>query len=145
MKRSVTIATGAMVLGAATLALAPPASAASPACDTRVNNTFDKLLECVTLDGVREHQAAFQDIADANGGNRFSGLPGHDGSVDYVVQPAHAPPATPRRPAVRLPGVRRWSGPSALQQTAPGPVTYVEGVDFGVHRPDATRAMSLRR
>ena len=39
----------------------------------------------MTLAGVREHQAAFQAIADANGGNRFSGLPGHDASVAYVV------------------------------------------------------------
>ena len=28
------------------------------------NNTYEKLLECVTLEGVREHQAAFQKIAD---------------------------------------------------------------------------------
>ena len=61
------------------------ASAGPAACDNRNNNNIDKLLECVTLEGVREHQLAFQQIADANGGNRFSGLPGHDASVDYVV------------------------------------------------------------
>jgi len=55
------------------------------ACDDRVNNTFDKLLECVTVDGVREHQAAFQAIADANNGTRVSGTAGYDQSVDYVV------------------------------------------------------------
>jgi len=44
------------------------------------------LLECVTLDGVREHQAAFQAIADANNGIRTSGTPGYDASVDYVVE-----------------------------------------------------------
>ena len=62
------------------------ADAGPAACETRNNNTIAKLLECVTLEGVREHQAAFQAIADANGGNRFSGLPGHDASVDYVVE-----------------------------------------------------------
>jgi hypothetical protein len=32
----------------------------------RTNNTYLKLLECVTLEGVREHQAQFQKIADNN-------------------------------------------------------------------------------
>ncbi len=61
------------------------ATAGPQACDVRVNNTVDKLLECVTLEGVRAHQAAFQAVADANGGNRASGLPGYDASVEYVV------------------------------------------------------------
>ena len=65
---------------------ASTAVAASPACDSRVNNTIAKLLECVELEGVREHQAAFQAIADANGGTRVSGSPGYDESVDYVVE-----------------------------------------------------------
>jgi aminopeptidase S len=55
-------------------------------CEKRVNNTNKKLLECVTLQGVREHQAAFQSIADANGGVRASGTPGYDASVAYVAQ-----------------------------------------------------------
>ena len=85
----------------------------------------------MTLAGVREHQAAFQAIADANGGNRFSGLPGHDASVDYVVDRLEA--------AGYDPVVQDFEylafailGPSALQQTAPGAVTYIEGTDFGV-------------
>ena len=68
----------------ATFAFAP-AVMAGPSCDTRVNNTIAKLLECVTLEGVREHQAAFQAIADANGGVRAAGTPGYDQSLDYVV------------------------------------------------------------
>ncbi len=61
--------------------------AAGPAsCDNRVNNTHSKLLECVTLDGVRAHQAALQAIADANNGIRTSGTPGYDQSVEYVAQ-----------------------------------------------------------
>jgi aminopeptidase Y len=70
----------------AVLAVAVTAFAGPEACDTRVNNTHDKLLECVTLDGVREHHAAFQAIADANGGTRVSGAPGYDASVAYVVE-----------------------------------------------------------
>lgn len=77
------------VAGAAALVVAglPAVSAAGPAsCDTRTNNTIEKLLECVTVDGVREHQAALQAIADANNGIRTSGTPGYDASAAYVVQ-----------------------------------------------------------
>jgi aminopeptidase Y len=67
-------------------AYAPAAMAGPESCDTRVNNTFDKLLECVTLEGAREHQAALQDIADANNGTRVSGSPGFDQSVEYAEE-----------------------------------------------------------
>jgi Zn-dependent M28 family amino/carboxypeptidase len=54
-------------------------------CDTRNNNTHEKLQQCVTLQGVRAHQAALQAIADANGGIRAAGTPGYDESVAYIV------------------------------------------------------------
>ena len=60
-------------------------AAAAPSCENRNNNTHAKLLECVTLEGVREHQAALQAIADANNGIRTSGTPGFNQSVDYAV------------------------------------------------------------
>ncbi len=60
-------------------------------CATQTNNTIDKLLDCVTLDGVREHQAAFQAIADANGGTRVSGSPGYDESAEYVMDRLRPP------------------------------------------------------
>ena len=77
---------GALAGTAALLAVGLPATAnaVSASCDTRVNNTVEKLLECVTLDGVREHQAALQAIADANNGTRVSGSPGFDDSADYA-------------------------------------------------------------
>jgi Zn-dependent M28 family amino/carboxypeptidase len=74
----------------ALFAIVPLALAGPEACDTRVNNTFDKLLECVTIEGVRAHQAAFQAAADANGGNRAAGTAGYDASVDYVVETLEA-------------------------------------------------------
>ncbi len=61
-----------------------PAAAGPESCDTRVNNTHAKLLECVTVEGVRSHQAALQAIADANNGIRVSGSPGYDASVAYA-------------------------------------------------------------
>jgi len=54
-------------------------------CGERVNNTVGKLLECVTLEGVRSHQAAFQVIADANGGTRAAGTPGYEESAFYIA------------------------------------------------------------
>ena len=54
-------------------------------CDHQANNSYDKLLRCVTADGVFDHLEAFQAIADANGGTRASGTPGYDASADYVA------------------------------------------------------------
>ena len=106
------------------------AAPAQAGCNSRTNNTYDKLLECVRVEGVREHQAALQAIADENDGNRFSGFSGYDASVDYVVERLEA--------AGYDPEVQEFDylafevvGPSALQQTAPTPTTYTEGVDFG--------------
>lgn len=87
MHRKLGVMAAVLVMAAAALLLlSSTALAGPPACDSRVNNTHDKLLECVTLEGVREHQAAFQAIADANNGIRTSGTPGYDASVDYVVE-----------------------------------------------------------
>jgi Zn-dependent M28 family amino/carboxypeptidase len=74
-----------MLLLLAMVSVVQLASAGPESCDTRVNNTHNKLLECVTVEGVREHQAAFQAIADANGGTRAAGTPGYDASVAYVA------------------------------------------------------------
>ena len=122
----------ALLLVALVIPLHAGLADAGPAtCENRTNSSTAKLLECVTLAGVREHQAAFQAIADANGGNRFSGLPGHDASVDYVVERLEAAGYDPEvQPFDYL--AFQVIGPSALQQTAPNAVTYTEGVDFGV-------------
>ena len=77
-----------LVVGAALAALVVPTTAqAGPganSCERRNNNQYNKLLECVTLAGVREHQAALQAIATANGGTRADQTPGYEASVDYV-------------------------------------------------------------
>ncbi len=86
-----------MLVGAAAIAAGTviPVTAATAApsqtgCDSRTNNTYDKILECVRVEGVREHQAAFQAIADANGGTRAAGTSGYEASVDYVVETMEA-------------------------------------------------------
>ena len=109
-------------------ALAAPSKAG---CADRTNNTYSKLLECVRVEGVREHQAALQEIADANDGHRFSGFGGYDASVEYVVDTLTAAGYDPVvQPFNYL--AFEVVGPSALQQVAPNAITYVEGTDFGV-------------
>ena len=106
------------------LAYAPAAMAGPKACDNRTNDTFEKLTECVTLAGVREHQAAFQEIADENGGTRAAGFPGYEESVDYVVQKMTAAGynvTVDEFPFLFFP-------PALLQQTAPTNVTHETGV-----------------
>ncbi len=80
-------ATGLVVASLVFVAPTSPASAVSEdRCANRTNDTIKKLLACVKLDGVRAHQAAFQAIADANGGIRTSGTPGYDASAAYVAE-----------------------------------------------------------
>ena len=72
---------------AATLAafvLPGAATSAPPGCANRTNTTYQALLECVTLEGVRAHQAALQEIADRNNGTRAAGTDGYSESVEYV-------------------------------------------------------------
>jgi len=81
----------ALIATVLVVASLPVVATAGPnACDNRVNNTINKLLECVTLDGARAHQAALQEAADDNGGIRAAGTPGYDATVDYVVDTLEA-------------------------------------------------------
>ena len=59
---------------------------AAVACRGQVNDTPDKLLACVTLDGVRTHLNALSAVAQNNGGDRAIGTPGYTASVAYVQQ-----------------------------------------------------------
>lgn len=70
-KRSI----AALTASCAALLLAAGPVAAAPA----------DLGERIDPDGVQRHLRALQRIADQNGGNRASGLPGYEASVDYVA------------------------------------------------------------
>ena len=126
------ILTALASLGLATAGLASVGESAE-AADSRCNRTNDslrKLLECVTLDGVMEHQEAFQRIADANGGTRASGTPGYDASADYVEERLERAGYVVTRQEFEFHAFA-VEGPSTLNQTAPNPTTYVEGTDYG--------------
>jgi aminopeptidase Y len=92
-------------------------------CGERNNNNAAKLTECVTLDGVRAHQAALQSIADANGGTRVSGSPGFDASVDYVAGKLVAAGYDVDIQPFELQTFIQLS-PSELEQIAPAAVVY---------------------
>jgi len=69
-------------------------SAAAPsehACQTRVNNTPERLLECIQQPSLWSHLTQFQKISDAHPGqdghgNRDTGTAGYKASVDYVAK-----------------------------------------------------------
>ena len=87
------IATLAMVMtapGSVVLAKPSQGGGQGAACDQRSNNTYQKLLECMTVEGVLEHLEAFQKIADNSDdpvypGTRAAGTDGYADSVDYVA------------------------------------------------------------
>lgn len=71
-------------LAAATVA-APVLLAATPAAaHPREGGLAKELVEEVTAQGAYRHLKKFQQIADANGGNRAAGTPGHAASAAYV-------------------------------------------------------------
>jgi aminopeptidase Y len=121
MPRTTLGALAALAVTAASVCVAAPLAVAGPAaCGTRVNNTHAKLAECITVAGVREHQAALQRIADAHHGTRVSGSAGYDASVDYVVQRLTAAGYTPQvQPFVFNTFITL--SPAVLERVAPAP------------------------
>jgi Zn-dependent M28 family amino/carboxypeptidase len=106
-------------------------------CTSRKNDSIDKLLECVTLAGVRRHQAVFQQIADANGGNRAAGTSGYDASVSYVVSQL-----TAAGYQVSLHGFPfEYLQPPQLRQLAPIVAQYETGAFTGTGVGSATAAV----
>lgn len=122
----------------AALAVTSTVLAGPASCELKTNDNFKKLLGCVTLDGVREHQAAFQAIADDNGGTRASGTPGYDASVEYVADKLEAVGyivTLNSFPFVYVP-------PATLQQLAPIAATYETGSFTGTGYGSVTAAVT---
>jgi peptidase M28-like protein/PA domain-containing protein len=70
-------------------AITSKAAPSSQACQTRVNDSSEKLSECIQQDSLWSHLSHFQKIADENkiGGHgyRDTGTPGYKASVNYVA------------------------------------------------------------
>src|SRR5690606_22085311 len=126
----------ALLAGALTLSgvvLVPSAADAAPdggghdrSCERRVNNTYEKLLQCVDADGVLEHLEAFQAIADANGGTRASATPGYDASADYVAGVLEDAGYIVTRQVFDFPFFEETQ-PAELEQLTPVAATYETG------------------
>jgi Zn-dependent M28 family amino/carboxypeptidase len=112
-------------------------TASAPAAWTAVPIDTSALRDAVTVadvpepQGVRVHQDQLQLIADANNGTRASGTAGYDESVDYVQELMDAAGYDVTRQEFEFMSFVVL-GPSTLEQTAPGLVTYVEGTDYDV-------------
>jgi Zn-dependent M28 family amino/carboxypeptidase len=120
-------------------AAAPAEAAAPPSCLKRTNNTYEKLLACVTVEGVRGHQAAFQGIADANDdeyypGTRVAGTEGYAESVEYVADKLRAAGYT-----VTLdPFDFQFVFPALLRQLSPVTADHATGTYTGSGNGDVT-------
>ena len=108
-----------------TSALALIGAPASADDDDRL--TSKQLTKAVTIDGIREHQAAFQAHADDNGGTRAGGSPGYEASANYIVE---------RLEAVGYEVTSQWfdfvynadNTPPTFSEV--GGETFVDGEDF---------------
>jgi Zn-dependent M28 family amino/carboxypeptidase len=104
----------------------------SAACGARNNNTYQKLLGCISADGVMKHERAFQDIADDSQdenypGSRAAGTEGYDASARYVANQL-------RRAGWKVsldPVDVTYNFPAILRQLAPTAADYETGIFTG--------------
>ena len=83
--------------------------------------------KAVTVGGIREHQAALQAIANANGGNRAVGTAGYDASVEYVVEKAEAAGLDVSLDPFTYVESFSEGSPPVLEEIAPEPQVFTAG------------------
>ncbi|MFC4062319.1 M28 family metallopeptidase [Planomonospora corallina] len=109
------------------LAFTPPVAATT----TDVPELFASVLsERVKGKNVRKHLEKFQQIADANGGNRAAGTPGYDASLAYVQDKLRKAGYRTSTTDVEFPVKWEEFSPAVLQQVSPEAKTYTVGTDF---------------
>jgi Zn-dependent M28 family amino/carboxypeptidase len=82
-----------------------------------------KLRDGVTVGGIMAHERVLQRIANQNGGNRASGLPGYDASAAYVAQRLRAAGYGVTLQEFTFPFFRDLADPT-LSQVSPTPADY---------------------
>ena len=139
----------ALVTAGAALVPSTPASAAGDqGCQERVNNSAQKLIDCVRTADLWQHMQAFQAIADANPGadghpSRNSGEPGYKASADSV--------AKVMKDAGYDVTLQQYTfdyftfvGTPVFNVVSPTPKTFVPGTDFNpapLNTPTTTAAV----
>jgi Zn-dependent M28 family amino/carboxypeptidase len=88
------------------------------------------LRDAVSAEGIMEHLAALQAIADANGGTRAAGTPGYEASAQYVEQQLMAAGYSPVRQYFSYD--QYVEGASAFEQVSPTPTVYTDQIDYDV-------------
>jgi Zn-dependent M28 family amino/carboxypeptidase len=113
------VAAAAMVLPVTATAGKPSPQIPQKACDSRDNNQYSKLLECIRGSEVKQHLEALQAIASANGGTRAVDTAGFTASLDYVQNTMTAAGWDVSRVPFEYDGINL-----ATQQVSPTPHDY---------------------
>ena len=100
------------------------------ACDARVNDTPNQLLECTSGDGALNHLLVLQRIADDNGGIRAAGTQGYDQSAEYILARMEAAGYQVEIQPFTFVNSNNQEAPSTLEQITPFSQTYIEDHDF---------------
>ncbi|HEU4909282.1 MAG TPA: hypothetical protein VFT17_10480, partial [Propionibacteriaceae bacterium] len=105
---------------ASSLLITSPAAAAS-------NINTEPLRDAVTVNGIREHLSALNDIAKANPfegvPTRATGTPGHEASVEYVVEKMEAAGFNVSLQPFEA-DIFFEQSPAVFAQVAPNAITY---------------------
>lgn len=107
----------AAVVLTSSLAVAAPAVAKEKNDKPKPVDT-SRLTDAVTVNGILQHSRQLQVIADRNGGNRASGLPGHTASADYVAKTMREAGYTVKRQKFSFPFSRELE-PATLAEISP--------------------------
>jgi Zn-dependent M28 family amino/carboxypeptidase len=128
----------------AALVAAPSAIAAPPDVDST------RLEQLVTVQGITEHQKALNDIADLNGGTRYTRTPGYTASAAYVKATLEKAGYDARYEMFNMPVWHETAAP-VLEQVSPTSKSYVAGsaaddnspsVDFIAFEHSPTKSLS---
>ena len=115
MRRTIA-ATAAFILTGALVAASPALARQQGAKGPQTVDTT-KLTKAVTVNGIMQHERAFQAIANKNDGNRASGLPGHEASADYVARTMRKAGYNVHRQKFEFPFFRSLTPPTLTQLT----------------------------
>jgi Zn-dependent M28 family amino/carboxypeptidase len=88
-----------------------------------------RLRRALTVEGILEHERAFQRIANRSGGTRASGTAGYDRSVSYVAGKLREAGYQVRLQRFPFPFFQETGDP-AFARTSPSPRTFTPGTDF---------------
>ncbi|GAB3057064.1 aminopeptidase PaaP [Intrasporangium mesophilum] len=131
---AVAVAGGLPMVATNANATTSTADANVTACANRVNNTPQKLVDCVNKDDLWAHMVNFQQIADANPGadghpSRNSGEPGYKASADYVANVMRAAGYDVTLQEYKF-HYFSFVGTPVMREESPTPHSFVLGTDF---------------